>query len=104
MPILEAKIVFNTGVKKMSRTLFVSSKISQKNIQQIVMRCGQCFYDDSDHGNSEAGTTWMHGGLGRAPQVVTHHLVWKGKFRFSPKFGKWKERNAEGSRWDILNS
>lgn len=64
MPILEARIVLNTGVKKMSKTLFISSKISQKNIQQVIMRCVQCFHDDRGHGNSEAGTTWMYGGVG----------------------------------------
>lgn len=96
-PMLGARIVLNTGIKKMGRRLFLSSKTgtqmseSEKHsanynalLMLLQLQQPQQFRDQD--------SLKCLGLLGKASQVVTRLLVQKDTFKVC--YGKWKERNT----------
>ena len=93
---LGARIVLNTGIKKMGRRLFLSSKtrtqMSESEKQSAKYNALLSMHLQLQQPQKFRGNLECLGLLGKALQMVTHLLVWKDTFKVC--YGKWKERNT----------
>lgn len=97
-PMLGARIVLNTGIKKMGRRLFLSSNTgtqmseSEKHSANYNALLSRFLQLQQPQKFRDRDILESLGLLGKALQVVTHLLVWKDMFKVC--YGKWKERNT----------